>query len=194
MGMAMNVKGSAVTHSRHDTALVAGESTKRRRSRPRKPDALSSAQRSAAYRARRRTAEEFVTVTKIPPAAVDAYDALVATCDALRDELGRTRHERDEARQQTAAALSTWTAHERVLLPAVDQLLAPIPPYDGHDKRLSVMVEFRAHSALERLKTHRGLEPREVIERLLWRVDELVVDTFGDDDVAYRRYIAAARG
>jgi hypothetical protein len=76
----------------------------------------------------------------------------------------------------------------------VDQLLAPIPPYDGHDKRLSVMVEFRAHSVLERLKAHSDLEPREVIERLLWHVDELVVDTFGDDDAAYRRYMDVARG
>ena len=60
---------------------------KRGRGRPRKPDAMTNAQRQAAFRARHKTDEKPVTVTK------NEYDALTLECVRLREELAQARRE-----------------------------------------------------------------------------------------------------
>lgn len=64
---------------------------KRGRGRPRKPDAMTNAQRQAAFRARRKAESKPVTVTKNIPAAADGYDELVLENDRLREELADLR-------------------------------------------------------------------------------------------------------
>ncbi len=73
---------------------------KRSRGRPRKADAMTNAQRQAAYRARRR--QQSVTVTRNAPAPrlivdqVDAYDECRLEIDALRAELAEAHETIDE--------------------------------------------------------------------------------------------------
>lgn len=66
---------------------------KRGRGRPRKLDAMTNAQRQAAFRARRKAEGKSVTVTKNAPSDVDAYDDLVLENDRLREELAQLRVE-----------------------------------------------------------------------------------------------------
>jgi hypothetical protein len=72
---------------------VTSTTEKRGRGRPRKPDAMSNAERQAAWRARHGTRTKSVTVTKTPPPAADAHDALVRECEQLRGELVQARRE-----------------------------------------------------------------------------------------------------
>ncbi|SPD67822.1 conserved protein of unknown function (plasmid) [Cupriavidus taiwanensis] len=78
--------------------LEVGE-VKRVRGRPRKANAMSNAERQAAYRARRRAS---VTVTKSAPAPrlivdqVDAYDECRLEVDALHAELAEAHETIDE--------------------------------------------------------------------------------------------------
>src|SRR5471032_3087897 len=66
------------------TAQAANPETKRGRGRPRKPDAMSNAQRQAAYRRRQRAASINVTVTK--------NDGPPHQMQILRAELSEARH------------------------------------------------------------------------------------------------------
>lgn len=70
-----------------------GVTEKRGRGRPRKPGALTNAQRQAAFRARRKASGVTVTVTKKVASDVDAYDDLVLENDRLREELAQLRAE-----------------------------------------------------------------------------------------------------
>lgn len=72
---------------------------KRGRGRPRKSDAMTNAQRQAAFRARRKAEGKPVTVTKNIPAAVDGYDELVLENDRLREELAQAKRDLAELRQ-----------------------------------------------------------------------------------------------
>jgi hypothetical protein len=72
---------------------VTGAAEKRGRGRPRKPDAMSNAERQAAWRARHGARAKAVTVTKNIPAPANVHDALVRECEHLRDALARARHE-----------------------------------------------------------------------------------------------------
>src|SRR5579864_4579201 len=71
---------------------VTGTPEKRGRGRPRKPDAMSNAERQAAWRARHGARTKSVTVTKnIPPRGV--HEASVRECEQLRGELVQARRE-----------------------------------------------------------------------------------------------------
>src|SRR5579864_7509201 len=72
---------------------VTGTAEKRGRGRPRKPDALSNAERQAAWRARHGPRTKSVTVTKNTPPPAEAHDALARECEQLRGELARERGE-----------------------------------------------------------------------------------------------------
>jgi hypothetical protein len=43
--------------------------------------------------------------------------------------------------------------------------------------------------SLARLEAHFGLARREVLERLIWWADRSVVQSLGDDDAAFNRYL-----
>src|ERR1700756_2017712 len=64
---------------------------KRGRGRPRKPDALTNAERQAAFRARRKAAGKTVTVTQNIAPLAEGYDELVLECERLREELAQAR-------------------------------------------------------------------------------------------------------
>jgi hypothetical protein len=73
------------------------EKAKRGRGRPRKPDAMTGAQRQAAYRERLRAASINVTVTEMVPPPAGAHDALLRECERLRGELAQARRELEAA-------------------------------------------------------------------------------------------------
>src|SRR5579863_496077 len=76
---------------------------KRGRGRPRKENALSNAQRQAAFRARHKGQAKFVTVTKN---VADAYDDLVIENERLREELAQLRRPVESAGGASAGGAS----------------------------------------------------------------------------------------
>ena len=149
---------------------------KRGRGRPRKPDAMTNAQRQAAFRARHRVAGESVTVTE------KKHDELVLECERLREELAQARR-----------AVAKHRRHEvgdGVLRAASAVLEQPVPDTTELDeKRLGGTLGMREYFSLDRLAVHHGLTKRAVIERLLWWADDSVVRSLGDDDAAFNRYL-----
>jgi hypothetical protein len=153
---------------------------KRGRGRPRKPGALTNAQRQAAFRARHRVTGESVTVTK------KEHDALVLECGRLRDALAQAQ----EPARDAIAPPRRHDAGDRVRPAASAVLVEPVPATaEPDEKRLVVTLGVREHFSLERLAVHHGLTKRAVIERLLWWADDSTVRSFGDDDAAFNRYI-----
>src|ERR1700676_4369436 len=67
------------------------EPARRGRGRPRKPDAMTGAQRQAAYRERLRAASINLTVTEMTPPTADAHNALERECKRVGGELGPAR-------------------------------------------------------------------------------------------------------
>ena len=118
----------------------------RGRGRPRKPDALSNAQRQAAFRARKKAAEINVTVTKNVPAVVDRYDELVQERDRLREELADARRGNGGGvmSEDRVAANHWWDEYQLLLYRAREYLVSAdrlIPRY-GPVKR-NVAIQLR---------------------------------------------------
>ncbi len=161
---------------------------KRPRGRPRKPDALTNAQRQAAYRARQkatRTANKSVAVTKNP-------DALAQECDRLREALAQAQRALTEAPRAQPARSHVRPPGGQDPGGVVTAVLARALPADeaqSDDKRLAVIINGREFFSLERLQAHFGLARREVLERLLWWADHSVEQALGDDDSAFNRYL-----
>jgi hypothetical protein len=156
---------------------IADVTEKRGRGRPRKPDALTNAQRQAAFRARRKAAGKAVTVTK------KDYDEIVLEHERLREALAQARRALAEA--------SHHPARDGAPHAALDALVHPVPADQGDldDRQLALTVNSREFFSLERLAAHCGLSKRAVLERLLWWADRSVVLSFGEDDVAFNRYV-----
>ncbi|KAK44014.1 hypothetical protein BG58_27775 [Caballeronia jiangsuensis] len=152
---------------------------KRGRGRPRKLDAMTNAQRQAAFRARHKTDKKPVTVTK------NEYDELVLECERLREELAMARRAIAKPRGRMASEGEP---------PAASAVLAkPVPPADeaeSDNKRLVVTMNGREIFSLQRLEAHYGISKRAVLERLIWWVDRSVVQSFGEDDMAFNRYLS----
>jgi len=154
--------------------------------RPRKPDAMTGAQRQAAYRARLRAASINVTVTKIAPPTAEAHHALVRECERLRGELAQARRglaDRPPAPQPAHAASD------------VAQVLGRPPrPDDGDsgERQLRLTMNGTQFFALERLVAHFSLSRPAVIERLIDWADDTLTKSFYDDEVAFNRYIDRA--
>jgi hypothetical protein len=55
--------------------------------------------------------------------------------------------------------------------------------------RGTLQVGGREFFSLARLAAHHDLSKRAVLERLLWWADHSVVQSFGEDDAAFNRYI-----
>jgi hypothetical protein len=156
-----------------DNSLRIVDVTKKRgRGRPRKPDALTNAQRQAAFRARRKAAGKAVTVTK------KDYDEIVLEHERLREALAK-------------AEASHRPSHDGAPHAALDALAHPVPADQGDldDRQLALTVNSREFFSLERLAAHCGLSKRAVLERLLWWADRSVVQSFGEDDAAFNRYV-----
>ena len=162
---------------------VIGITEKRGRGRPRKPDALSNAERQAAWRARHGVRTKSVTVTKIVPPPAEAHDALVRKCEQLRGELARARRELEAVSEATP---STRAPSE---VAAVFGRLPCPEDTDAGERRLPLTMNGARIFALERLVAHFGLSRRAVIERLIDWADDTLSRSLYDDETAFNRYI-----
>src|SRR5882762_2146823 len=132
---------------------------KRGRGRPRKENALSNAQRQAAFRARHKGQAKPVTVTKN---VADAYDDLVIENDRLREELAAAQaalrlavREVESLRCESADGAFVGQGS----LVVTDSLREQIPVVRGAvgDCRLGVTVALSARFAMERLAADIGI-------------------------------------
>lgn len=165
---------------------VTGTTEKRGRGRPRKPDAMSNAERQAAWRARHGARTKSVTVTKII-APAEAHDALVRECEQLRGELALARRELETA----SRAMQSAQAPSDVA--AVLQRLPRPEDADSGERRLPLTMNGTRVFALERLVAHFGLSRRAVIERLIDWADDTLTRSLYDDEAAFNRYIDRVR-
>jgi hypothetical protein len=165
---------------------VTGTTEKRGRGRPRKPDAMSNAERQAAWRARHGARTKSVTVTKIIP-PTEAHDALVRECEQLRGELARARRELETA----SRAMPSAQAPSDVA--AVLERLPRPEDADSGERRLPLTMNGTRVFALERLVAHFGLSRRAVIERLIDWADDTLTRSLYDDEAAFNRYIDRVR-
>jgi hypothetical protein len=160
---------------------------KRGRGRPRKPDALSNAERQAVWRARHRAHKKSVTVTKnIPPPAED-HEALLRECEQLRGELTRTRRELE------AVSRATPPAGAPVDVAAVLERLPRPGDAGSGERRLHLTMNGARIFALERLAARFGLPRRAVLERLIDWADDKLSRSLYDDEAAFNRYIDHVR-
>jgi len=184
----------------------ADPASSRKLGRPRKPDALTYAQRSAAYRARKQDSPKSAPATQSIATIADSYDALVVACEALREELACMRAQwdcaqaalarvnaQDDKRTEYKAASrppQTPPGMSTAILTATQVLGTAAPPDDGNgEKRLAVDMLFREYRSLERLAAHFGLTRGAVLERLIYWADRDIVRTFDDDDAGFDRYL-----
>ena len=163
-----------------DISLRQPVTQKRGRGRPRKPDALTNAQRQAAYRARHQADRKSVTVTK------KEHDALVRECEQLREALAQAQRA-----LATSERLRAREGEGRGEPSAAAVLTRPVPPDEAQsdDRRITVTMNGREAFSLPRLEAHFGLARRAVLERLIWWADRSVVQSLGDDDAAFNRYL-----
>ncbi|WP_158660635.1 hypothetical protein [Paraburkholderia hospita] len=106
---------------------------------------------------------------------------LPSTVSGCTKQLAQARHEIARSRDRMAAE------------PAVPTVLAkPVPADEAEsdDKRLVVTMNGREFFSLQRLEAHYGVPKRAVLERLIWWADRGVVQSFGDDDAAFTRYLS----
>jgi len=149
---------------------------KRGRGRPRKPDAMTNAERQAAFRARHKAGGKPVTVT------ISGCDALALECERLREELAQAHRKLAEPRRCMSS--EGEPAATGVLVQPV-----PVDNAESDDKRLVVTMNGREFFSLQRLEAHYGLPKRALLERLIWWADRSVVQSLGDDDAAFNRYL-----
>ncbi|MFM0456108.1 hypothetical protein PQR21_37555 [Paraburkholderia nemoris] len=162
---------------------VTGTTEKRGRGRPRKPDAMSNAERQAAWRARHGARTKSVTVTKNTPPPADTHDALVRECEQLRAELVQARRElKTVSRGKPSARVPSDVATVLRRLPRQEDA-------DSDERRLHLTMTGTQFFALERLASHFGLSRRAVIERLIDWADETFSRSLYDDEAAFNRYI-----
>jgi hypothetical protein len=149
---------------------------KRGRGRPRKPDAMTNAQRQAAFRARHKATGKSVTVTK------KRHDELVLECERLREALAQAGRANAKPNHREAAGGGSHAASAVLVQPVPDAT-------EAGEKRLVVMLGVREFFSLGRLAAHYGLSQRAMVERLLWWADHSVVQSFGEDDAVFNRYL-----
>ncbi|WP_116150132.1 hypothetical protein [Paraburkholderia sp. BL27I4N3] len=142
---------------------------------------MTNAQRQAAFRVRHQAAGKSVTVTK------NKRDELALECERLREELAQARRAVARHRRREAG--------EGAMHVASVVLGQPVPdPTEPDGKRLVVTLGVREYFSLGRLAVHYGLPKRAVVERLLWWADHSAVQSFGDDDAAFNRYVDRVTG
>ncbi len=170
---------------------------KRGRGRPRKDNALSNAQRQAAFRSRHKGQAKTVTVTTNVSSIADGYDDLVLGNDRLREELAAAQaalrlgvREVESLRREPANGAFVG----RGSLVVTEALREPIPVGRGAvgDCRLGVTVALSARYAMERLAADIGISKGAAVERLLYWADEAVTRSFLSDD-AFNCYLEKRR-
>jgi len=159
------------------------EPAMRGRGRPRKPDAMTGAQRQAAYRERLRAASITVTVTEITQPPTDAPDTWVRECQRLRGELAQARRELEGLSRAPPAASE----------PSGVAAIFGRPPRpddgDSGERRLQLTMKGTQFFALERLAAHFSLSRHSVIEHLIDWADDTLTKSLYDDEAAFNRYI-----
>jgi hypothetical protein len=156
---------------------------KRGRGRPRKPDAMSNAERQAAWRARHGARTKSVTVTKNSSSPADAHDVLMRECEQLRVELAQARRElKTVSRAKPSAAAPSDVAAVLGRVPRPEDA-------DSGERRLHLTMNGTRIFALERLVAHFGLSRRAVIERMVDWADDTLSRSLYDDEAAFNRYI-----
>ncbi|WP_063533139.1 hypothetical protein [Burkholderia sp. MSMB1589WGS] len=167
----------------------------RGRGRPRKEGgALTNAQRQAAYRARRKASGNPVTVTKNIPPAADGYDELVMENERLREELAQLRRDLEASKRKASGEQRSRTSvvHEVDWVRRVVRL--PLCGSEDYDRRrFSFTFDERAYFALDRLAVDAGISKADVVERLAFWADELMLGSFRDDVAAFNRYLDRGR-
>jgi hypothetical protein len=161
------------------------EQVTRGRGRPRKPDAMTGAQRQAAYRERLRAASINVTVTEITAPTADAHNALVRECERLRGELAQTRGLEGMSRATQPVRYPSDVAEVFGRLPRPDD-------GDSGERRLHLTMKGTQFFALERLVAHFSLSRHAVIERLIDWADDTLTKSLYDDEAAFNCYIDRA--
>lgn len=158
---------------------------KRGRGRPRKPDAMTNAQRQAAYRQRQRAASINATVTEIVTLPTEAHDALVRECEQLRGELAQVRRELETVSRATPSVRARSD---------VAAVFGRLPPEDADsdERRLNLTMNGARVFALERLVAHFGLSRGAVVERLIHWADDTLTKSLYDDEAAFNRYVDRA--
>ncbi|WP_254367178.1 hypothetical protein [Paraburkholderia sp. NMBU_R16] len=94
--------------------------------------------------------------------------------------------------QRALAAAERLRAREGRGEPSAAAVLTrPVPPDEAQsdDRRVAVTMNGREVFSLARLEAHFGLARRAVLERLIWWADRSVVQSLGDDDAAFNRYL-----
>jgi hypothetical protein len=155
----------------------------RGRGRPRKPDAMTGAQRQAAYRERLRAASITVTVTEITQPPTDAHDTWVRECQRLRGELAQARREL-EGLSRAAPTASVPSSDVAAIFGRL-----PRPDDDSGERRLQLTMKGTQFFALERLAAHFSLSRHAVIEHLIDWADDTLTKSLYDDEAAFNRYI-----
>ena len=168
------------------TAKPKTEQVKRGRGRPRKPDAMTGAQRQAAYRERQRATLINVTVTKNTPPSDEAHDALVRECERLRGDLAQAR------RKLEGMSRATQPARDPSAVAAILGRHPRAQDTDSGERRLNLTMKGSQFFALERLVAHFSLSRAAVIERLIDWADETLTKPLYDDETAFNRYIDRA--
>jgi hypothetical protein len=165
------------------TDKITGTTEKRGRGRPRKPDAMSNAERQAAWRARHGARTKSVTVTENIPPPADGHDTLVRECEQLRSEMVQARRElKTVSRARPSAPAPSDVATVLGRLPRQEDA-------GSGERHLHLTINGTQFFALERLVAHFGLSRRAVIERLIDWTDDTFSRSLYDDEAAFNRYI-----
>ncbi|CAB3774929.1 hypothetical protein [Paraburkholderia humisilvae] len=114
-------------------------------------------------------------------------------CEQLREGLAQARRE-IARRPRPRRDVGGGGGGRRDAASAV--LVRPLPADEAEsdDRRLAVTMTGREFFSLQRLAAHYGLPRRAVLERLVWWADHSVVQSFGEDDAAFNRYLHRGNG
>ncbi|ARL97039.1 hypothetical protein [Burkholderia pseudomallei] len=127
-------------------------------------------------------------------AAERVGDGWCAESEQLRAELARVRRDLEMSKCKAADVRRSHTSvvHEVDWVRRVVRL----PLYESKDydrRRFSFTFDERAHAALDRLAVDAGISKADVVERLAFWADELVLESFRYDDEAFSRYLYRGR-
>jgi hypothetical protein len=171
----------------NETARAGNQEAKRGRGRPRKPDAMSNAQRQAAYRQRQRAASINATVTN--------NDGLPHHMQILRAELSEARHALNQlrlAQEQASAAAESDRRQALVLrkrLARAEAALSAVKATPAGNERgpgFEVMLKLLAMACTRKpLKAQLAIRESE-----LWRNGVASASGVSDEQM---KQVAAAR-
>ncbi|ARL36890.1 hypothetical protein [Burkholderia pseudomallei] len=127
-------------------------------------------------------------------AAERVGDGWCAESEQLRAELARVRRDLEMSKCKAADVRRSHTSvvHEVDWVRRVVRL----PLYESKDydrRRFSFTFDERAHAALDRLAVDAGISKADVVERLAFWADELMLESFRYDDEAFKRYLSRGR-